>query len=51
MSQVTQHDRGADRTTQPIPVSDMTPEQRRAHVQRLAHEVADWSAELNRRLA
>lgn len=32
-------------------IASMTEEQRRARILELSHEIADWSAELNRRLA
>ncbi|MFZ2237982.1 MAG: hypothetical protein WAV90_00405 [Gordonia amarae] len=32
-------------------VADMTPSERQRYVEQLGHEIANWSAELNRRLA
>ena len=47
--QMPQGDRAFNRRGNPVQA--MSADERRALVEQLSHEVADWSAELNRRLA
>ncbi|WP_288338150.1 hypothetical protein [uncultured Gordonia sp.] len=44
------HERHDDESRHPA-IAEMTEEQRRARILELSREIADWSAELNRRLA
>ena len=47
---MTSQDRAAADSFEPQ-VAEMTAEERREYVEKLGNEIAEWSAELNRRLA